>query len=86
MSRVHQAIRRAEKENRRELPTESSSGRGLLQSIRQEIPAVVIESSKSDGLPQAAGKSPVHSEPTKIALPVLHEDRKSTRLNSSHRL
>lgn len=75
MSRVHQAIRRAEKENRSEPPTELSSGRGLLQSTRQEIPVVVRPSPKSLPLQQTGGESAIHSEPAKIGLPVLHNAR-----------
>lgn len=76
MSRVHQAIRRAEKETRREPVTESLSGRNPVQGIRQEMPAAVIERSlKSMASPQASTESMSHRDSTKAVLPVLHDAR-----------
>lgn len=76
MSRVHQALRRAEKETRSEALTESPLGKNPLQSIQQEMPAIVIERSlKSLTSPQTTGESATHRESAKVGLPVLHDAR-----------
>ncbi len=75
MSRVHQAIRRAEKENREEPLSDPSSRKIPLQSLRQEIPAILEPPPKSVGSPYFHGGAPVHSEPPRNALPVIHDAR-----------
>jgi exopolysaccharide/PEP-CTERM locus tyrosine autokinase len=63
MSRVHQAIRKAEREHRGEPLRESSSGGTFLQNMRPEIPVAVEPSSESPDSRQTEAVSATHSEP-----------------------
>lgn len=75
MSKVHQAIRRAEKEHRRDPLAESVSRGSLLKGTRNEMTAVFDKTSLSAGsqsLPEDDGGAPIYSESARIRLPVLH--------------
>lgn len=71
MSRVHQAIRRAEKENRGEKPlAESPSEGGSLQSVR---PGGVVKSPLRSNSPYS--DTPTQSEQDKKEIPIRHDNR-----------
>jgi protein-tyrosine kinase len=75
MSRVHEAIRRAEREARREPAAASPSERGLIQAFRQETPAVAIEPATQPLVPQEPSGSPIRSQSVSARLPVLHDSK-----------
>jgi exopolysaccharide/PEP-CTERM locus tyrosine autokinase len=75
MSRVHQAIRKAERENRREPSTGSAFGRAITQGVRHDATASVVDPPMIQSSLAATETKPVHSETSKEILPILHDTK-----------